>query len=102
MNTQATREAIYAGRAVKSFNASPSAQAWLRREAAAGRITRITGQRGWCPAHSRWTFYVSSNRAPAFREECEADFQRIMLCAAMDAHVRANPTTSPFRSTIGR
>ena len=88
MTIQATKDAIYSGRAVRSSDASPTGQAWLRREAATGRVVKLTNIVGWCPAHTRWTFYVSSNSAAAFLDKCRADHADIVGAAILDCYVR--------------
>lgn len=84
-NTTETAQAmILDGKAIRSSDCTPSAQTWLRKQVATGRLAKLTGIYGWCPAHSNWTFYVAANRAPAFRQQCLLDYAKLTRAAAVD------------------
>lgn len=86
MNVAAVKEAILNGSYVRSGNASASAQAWLRTQVKTGRIVRMTGVEGWCPAHSRWTFYVGHNSVQAFLAKCAFSAAERLTAILMDSH----------------
>lgn len=90
LNTAETKARIYNGHAVRCGHCAPSASAWLRKEVAAGRVARLTGVEGWCPAHARWTFFVSSNHVADFLDRCKADHNALLGNAIMDEYVRGN------------